>query len=92
MTEQELKQFIVQQAAGGSTIYGLRVADRIYGPYAANARQNIMQALTGAKVPKSKCGHNAVRLALFDRFGVTGECLAEREQDLQQKLTAEVAA
>ncbi len=84
----ELKAFVLAQAALGSTIYGTRVAGRIYGPHAKQVRQNIMFALTGFKVPHSKCGANAVRDALFAHFAVPGDCLAERERMLQEILEA----
>ena len=92
MNESELKAYILAQAAHGSTIYGRTVCGRIYGPYAKQVRQNIMQALTGAKLPQSKCGANAVRDALFARFNAQGDCLASREDDLQQRLENVIAA
>ncbi len=87
--EADLKRYILAQAELGSRIYGVNVTGRIYGPYAKQVRQNIMQALTGAKVPVSKCGATAVRDALFARFNVPSDCLAGMEDSLQAILEGE---
>ncbi len=87
MNDTVLKAYILAQAELGSRIYGTNVCGRIYGPYAKQVRQNIMRALTGQKVPVSKCGANAVREALFAHFAVPADCLAVREQSLQDILT-----
>ena len=79
----DIAQFILVHAAKGSRCYGGRVADQIYGPAASDVRQAIMQALQGAKVPKSKCGATAVREALYARFGVARDCIASMDAALQ---------
>lgn len=86
MNETELKKYILAQASQGSPMGGALVCGRIYGPYAKNARRNILQAIRGEKVPASKCGATAVREALFERFKPEGGCLAERESALDDIL------
>lgn len=49
------------------------------GPSAAKARQAIMRALTGEKVPQAKCGINAVRDALLTAAAIPVACQAEQE-------------
>ena len=86
MSHEELARYIIAQAAQGSLIYGKNITGQIYGPFAKHVRQNIMRALAGGKVPVSKCGANAVRQALIDRFGAEGDCIATRDDDLQQRI------
>lgn len=73
----------------------LREAIRLYGVYTAwqftdfhllgsakaSCRAHIMSALAGKRVPQSKSGINAMREALWPLMGVTGDCLAAREDD-----------
>ena len=86
METKELARFILDAATRASICYGTRVSDRIYGTHGRYARQNVMQALTGQKMPQSKCGYNAVREALYARFAVQGECIAERDRVLQENI------
>lgn len=49
------------------------------GPRNAKMRQAIMYAMTGRKLPQSKCGVTACVDTLVDGFGAGGTCAADRE-------------
>jgi len=84
----ELAKLILATAEKGSRMYGVEVANRLYGPNAEAARQTILEALTGAKVPKSRAGHKATMQALYDRFGVQPDAIVTMQRELDKKLNA----
>lgn len=46
----------------------------------ARARAHIMSVLMDHDMPQSKSGINAMRETFYAKLGITGECLAEREE------------
>lgn len=85
--DKELATLILNAADTGSRMYGQGVANRLYGPDAESARQTILSALTGEKVPKSKAGHKATMQALYDRFGVMPDAIVTMQNELDRKLS-----
>lgn len=53
---------------------------RVAGDRNADLRQQIMALLTGQKVPRHKCGVNAMRAALHAIHKPEGDCLAAQER------------
>ncbi len=49
------------------------------GSARGSQRAHVLSALAGVKVPQSKAGVNAIRSALYEAIGITGECEAHRE-------------
>ena len=64
-------------------IYGLTHGQvyNLSGDANKDNRQAVMQLLTGVKMPKAKCGVNAIMSALMEVSGINGkgECLRHRE-------------
>lgn len=50
----------------------------LMGPAMATRRQEIMSALSGAKLPKAQCGVNALRDRLYQQFQIAGDCPSNR--------------
>jgi hypothetical protein len=59
------------------------------GPSNATKRQSIVLHLTGEKLPKSKCGFNAVRDLLFAKYNPQPGCLSSQESELIELLKRE---
>jgi hypothetical protein len=49
------------------------------GNASAARRQHVMSTLAGHKVPRAKSGVTALRSLFYERMGIVGDCLAERE-------------
>jgi hypothetical protein len=47
----------------------------------ASCRAHVLSVLTGARVPQSKAGVNALRAALNEAANITGDCIAHREEN-----------
>jgi len=72
-------------SAGRFDVYSLA------GDSKAKARQQVMSELMGAKVPRAKCGINAIKEEFQRRLGVTGATIAEREGNMIKKARAVLA-
>jgi len=63
------------------------------GPSNSGVRQELMTALMGSKMPKAKCGINALQKAFFEAADITtGKCQAERSKLFQLRCREMVAA
>lgn len=67
----------------------------LFGPANADARQEIMTLIVGKKLPKAKCGVNAVeaavkQLAREDGVSFERKCLAEQDAVLKDWLMGPV--
>lgn len=62
----------------------------LMGPSMRHVRQRLMQALTGQKLPVSKCGVNAVESAAVKAFGIVATCAADGYNQIA-KLAKEAA-
>ena len=58
--------------------------DALYGPAQAAHRAEILSAIAGQRIPKSRAGWTVFRRAVYELFGATGECDVARERDLQR--------
>lgn len=56
----------------------------------AKLRAQLMEVLTGSKVPQAKAGINALETAFYTVCGIIGECKAERDENFR-KFCLEVA-
>ena len=70
---------------GACRLLGVYTANRfdvwaLAGPARASCRAHIASVLLGRKVPQAKAGVTMLRDELFTRSGVTGNCLAAREE------------
>ena len=61
---------------------------RVAGSHNSSVRQNIVSTYTGGKVPKAKCGVNAIEAWMFDALKPEGNCLAAKRDDCIAKLRA----
>ena len=56
----------------------------LYGPAQADRRAEILSAIAGQRIPKSRAGWNMFRRAVYELYGATGDCDVARERDLQR--------
>jgi hypothetical protein len=68
--------------AGHNVRYGLT------GDRNAELRRAVMLALTGERLPKSKCGINALLDAMLSAYGIVGTCPADRLDKLADAIRA----
>ncbi len=57
--------------------------DRLYGPENAANRGEILAALSGRHVPKSRAAWGVFRRAMLELYGVSGGCRAEADRNLR---------
>ena len=55
---------------------------RLAGPRNSTARQEVMRIITGIKLPKARCGVNAIQRGLFEVADIPHNHLAGMEKDL----------
>jgi len=59
------------------------------GPGFSTLRQSLMLALTGQKLPKAKCGVNALETILREKLHPQGDCLNALWLDMQHKMQSQ---
>ena len=68
---------------------GVNIRFGLTGDFNAEKRRAIMEAITGERLPKSKCGINALVPAMVAAYGVAGDCLAARLDNLAAAIKAD---
>lgn len=73
--KKELKQYITHGDAY-----------QLSGPANKQARQAVMQIITGIKLPIARCGVANITRGLIEISGATGSCLAVKERAITEWL------
>lgn len=79
----EAKRCFLASTAGTGNI------NRLYGPREANYRANVLSKLTGKSISKSAASWHAFRNAMIDLYNVTGNSVADLDNNLQIKATSQ---
>jgi len=61
---------------------------RLAGDSNKQTRKQVMELLTGTKMPVAKCGVTAIRETCWNLVPVQGDCMAARESDFEAKANA----
>ena len=80
---EEAKRLFVDFTAGTGDI------NRLYGPTNAPCRAQILSALSGECVPKSRAAWWVFRKAILTLYGVTGDCIVAEDRNLQAAVLRE---
>jgi hypothetical protein len=81
----EAKRLFVEYTRGTGRI------DWLYGPSNASRRADILSALRGVKVPKSKAAWGVFESAMMELHGIASGCTAERHHNLRDAVIASQA-